>query len=136
MLICSLDVLKKSCPNGWVRLLSQCYYFSKLKTDWHSANSICHSLGGNLVVPTNGRVESLIRSMINQYGLHHPWIGLRKHQDGQFYTVYGTKPSYTDWAPGEPNNSGGNEDCAHFAFSFLKWNDVPCSHQYHFICKH
>ena len=137
MLISSSDALKSTfCRLRWVRLHSQCYYFSKHKTDWHSANSTCRSLSGNLVVPRNSKVESLIRSMINQYGLHYPWIGLKRHNDGQFYTVYDTKPSYTDWAQGEPNDAGANEDCGHFSFTSLKWNDIRCSNHYHFICEY
>lgn len=35
--------------------------------------------------------------------------------------------NYANWATGEPNNSGANEDCAQFYISSSKWNDLPCS---------
>lgn len=36
--------------------------------------------------------------------------------------------NYQRWASGEPNDSGGNEDCAQFYVSSNNWNDLPCSH--------
>jgi len=35
---------------------------------------------------------------------------------------------YGHWNTGEPNNSGGNEDCAQALWMFSwRWNDTPCS---------
>jgi hypothetical protein len=30
------------------------------------------------------------------------------------------------WAPGEPNDAGGNEDCGHVWGFSPEWNDIPC----------
>ncbi|QQS23246.1 peptidoglycan-binding protein [bacterium] len=35
---------------------------------------------------------------------------------------------YNRWASGEPNDAGGNEDCAQFYVSSNFWNDLPCTH--------
>ncbi|CAC5389919.1 unnamed protein product [Mytilus coruscus] len=44
--------------------------------------------------------------------------------------------NYTDWYPGQPDNSGGNENCVHmYAAWSLKWNDDPCKTAYRFICE-
>lgn len=34
---------------------------------------------------------------------------------------------YENWASGEPNDSGSNEDCAQFYVSNGTWNDLPCN---------
>ena len=34
---------------------------------------------------------------------------------------------YASWASGEPNDSGGNEDCGEEYVSSGQWNDLPCS---------
>merc|ERR1712043_72744 len=37
--------------------------------------------------------------------------------------------------PGEPNNAGGGEDCAHmYKYGYGEWNDAPCSKKVASIC--
>ena len=43
---------------------------------------------------------------------------------------------YTDWAPNEPNQNGGNEDCiAFFPFVNYHWNDEHCDKRENYICE-
>ena len=44
------------------------------------------------------------------------------------------KFAYTNWMPGEPNNSGGVESCARIYLN-LKWNDIPCNLKELFVCE-
>lgn len=37
---------------------------------------------------------------------------------------------YSNWAGGEPNDSGGDEDCAQFYSGGSGWNDLPCTGDY------
>jgi len=53
------------------------------------------------------------------------WSGLGANVDGQ--PVDGL---FSNWASGEPNDSGGDEDCAQFYSSGSGWNDLPCSYPY------
>ena len=94
-----------------------CYNFSTFKTTWSNARSNCLNRGGDLAIPTSTQEENLIENSIKQ-GL--PWIGLVRHHDNEFYTVYGLKPTYTDWLNGEPNNPG-YENCGHLRFVNEKW---------------
>jgi len=44
--------------------------------------------------------------------------------------------SYSFWAPGEPNNHGGNENCvAVWPNRNYHWNDSNCEKLYCFVCE-
>ena len=123
------------CPSGWVKLVSSCYYFSTYLTTWFKARSACQKFGGDLTVPMNNKENYAIWNVEKQKSLTHPFIGLVRHSDTKFYTVEGVKPSYTNWAPGQPS-SPNSERCGHFHFHFNgKWNDIPCSNSFNFICQ-
>ena len=41
---------------------------------------------------------------------------------------------YSDWAPLEPNNNGGEENCVEFLFATQHWNDRSCADKDKFVC--
>lgn len=43
--------------------------------------------------------------------------------------ITGEDWDYTNWAPSEPNDAGGVEDCAHW-WTNNGWNDINCSSAY------
>ena len=47
---------------------------------------------------------------------------------GQFKWADGSRPRYTNWSPGEPNDykKVGGEDCVVVNWHGNKWNDVKC----------
>ena len=47
----------------------------------------------------------------------------------------GTPVDYTNWEPGEPNDSNGQEFCVEMDSSIGQWNDVECNIQRMFACK-
>ena len=52
-----------------------------------------------------------------------------------FYTIFGSKPSYANWQPGEPNNGEGSENCGHLGNEHGQWNDIRCERLFPFICQ-
>lgn len=63
------------------------------------------------------------------------WIGLERAANGQFNWVDGSELDYTYWAPNEPNNYGGDEDCGAIWNYRGKWNDYRCNWWGYFICR-
>ncbi|XP_071494113.1 echinoidin-like [Diadema antillarum] len=61
-------------------------------------------------------------------GNQQVWIGLNdKTTEGSFAWSDGSEVDYTFWAPNEPNNHSGAQDCAHFSLEFKHmWDDLQC----------
>ena len=63
------------------------------------------------------------------------WIGFTDTTtEGTFAWSNPESKKYTNWNNNEPNDSGGNEDCAALHKSGV-WNDISCSQERTFICE-
>ena len=67
-------------------------------------------------------------------------IGMRDHiTEGEWKTIeseYKCGVQFTGWAGNQPNNHGGNEDCAALRKSgSWKWYDVICDRTSQFLCQ-
>ena len=64
------------------------------------------------------------------------WIGYSDTQtEGKFVSTDGGHDSeFTDWGAGEPNNFGGQQNCA-YADKRKFWDDRECYFLYSFMCK-
>ena len=72
----------------------------------------------------SSEVNTLLTTLITQ---SRCWIGFSDiNSEGTFTWADGSGVTYTRWNSGEPNNSGGNEDCAEL-YSHSYWNDAPCT---------
>ncbi|MEO1592302.1 MAG: Calx-beta domain-containing protein [Cyanobacteria bacterium J06632_22] len=93
-----------------------------LKT-WSQAQAEAQSLGGNLVTINNAAEETWLKQTFGENQKF--WIGLNDTQtEGQFRWVNGEPVTYTNWAPGEPNNFNGTQDFGVMNFgSTLQWDD-------------
>ena len=104
-------------------------------TTWNNARSTCQSYGGDLVSIPNSDVNNWLCSTLGCDG--NPWIGFNDIAiEGTWVWSDGSPVTYTNWNTGEPNNSGGNEDCGQILYSPTgKWNDSSCSSSNPYICK-
>ena len=138
------------CPSGWYRILDSCIWLSRDKKDFDSAQKQCAQLvdNGRLFEPKNSLQNDLVSTLIKSLQPSSALIGLTDRQsEGRFaYLSSGKEPSFSNWAPGEPNDWGSGEDCAHFFFKLMngnnvhdsqwgKWNDVPCNMKWHYVCE-
>jgi len=107
-------------------------YYLLSPSSWNGAEAEAEQLGGTLAIVKNAADERWIFSTFGSYGgvtNRSLWIGLRRDsRGGPFACVTGPAPAYTDWAPGEPDNCGGDERYVHLwsnaSASPGHWNDA------------
>jgi hypothetical protein len=109
------------------------YYKSTNTYLWPVARDIARLIGGpgfngHLATLTSAEENNFVYNQIKGSG-YSPWIGLfNTGRQGRFRWVHGGSLRYSNWAPGEPNNYGGNAQ--HVAEPYVQmsgangtWND-------------
>ena len=126
------------CPSEFIHRnveLKSCYFFSKTKMTWPDARDDCIRRGSYLVAVQSKQEDDFLRGILVTKEDADHWMGgsdlLKEgqwvwHQSGEQFT-------YTNWFPGQPDNSRG-EACLMY-WNDIKWNDADCSMQYIYICE-
>ncbi|KAK9962774.1 hypothetical protein ABG768_008126 [Culter alburnus] len=127
------EVMK--CPAGWSNFGLRCFKYFPQSVNWVTAERNCQSLGANLASAHNKLENDFLLGLLPSSSTR-AWIGAHDgEQDGQWLWTDGTVNDYTNWCSGEPNNSGGVENCLDINLnSRLCWNDAHCSSQIGYIC--
>jgi len=120
------------------------HWYERVETSgitWTDANTAARNKGGHLVAITSA-AENLFLTNNIKLGdgsvdkLHFFWTGGYQlsgssEPDGGWSWVTGETFSYSNWCPGEPNDSGGNENYIIFDHGFTgdgkMWNDIAGS---------
>ena len=119
------------CPTDW----DKCFTYSVVNTPktWADAQTYCEDEGGNLVsvhsAEENDHVAGLVSGEL--------WLGgSDADAEDDWRWTDGSSFSYSNWAPHQPANYGGNEDCLVINWlGIIMWNDQPCSEEKSFVCK-
>ena len=121
------------CPNNWIHLQGSCYRVPSKSLSWTAAKSDCEAQGAKLAIVTSQAEQKALVSKISQ----KVWIGLWRDPNvhSRWLWVDGSIATYTHWSPGEPNDAGGVEDCAHMFPPAGKWNDLACSSSLKYLCE-
>ncbi|XP_017948241.1 hepatic lectin-like [Xenopus tropicalis] len=125
---------RPQCDSDWKGFDGNCYYIVTTKKAWTDARAACKLKNSDLVIINSEREQNFLSSITDMSDF---WIGLKGNTDkNEWRWVDGTihKLSEGFWLKGEPNNSGGQEDCVHMRVQ-KKWNDIVCSNQYKAICE-
>uniref|UniRef100_A0A8C6SUV6 C-type lectin domain-containing protein n=1 Tax=Neogobius melanostomus TaxID=47308 RepID=A0A8C6SUV6_9GOBI len=122
------------CPGDWSLFGTRCFRFFEAEKTWTMAEKRCNKLGGNLASIHTDWENVFIRGLING----NAWLGGHDmDQDGVWMWTDGSPWDYRNWADGEPNNLGGNEDSleiyAHGPADTF-WNDNLSSREMSYIC--
>ncbi len=93
-------------------------------TSWTTAQYLAADMGANLVTVNDAAENAYLASTFSPFTTAM-WLGFNDAAtEGAFVWASGEAPGYTNWSPGEPNNSG-NEDYAVLYPGSPLWNDVP-----------
>ncbi|XP_035677229.1 fibropellin-3-like [Branchiostoma floridae] len=149
----------KLCRRGWSGYKGHCYTLVTKADNWQNANSKCKQDGANLASITSREEANFINNIIvgapvGNWGVHLVWFGLNRKDEKFRQFTDGSKVTYTNWEPGEPNNNCNimswfeGQECvgvyskdgdAGLIFRVQvkrgQWNDDQCSRHYPFICK-
>ncbi|XP_050958750.1 ladderlectin-like [Labeo rohita] len=124
----------EKCPYGWTNFGVRCFRFFSQQVNWITAEKNCQRLDANLASVHNKLENDFLISLLPSSTLC--WMGAHDgEQDGQWLWNDGTPNDYTNWCPGEPNNSGSPENCGEINFSSKRcWNDEKCSTLMGYLC--
>jgi streptogramin lyase len=107
-------------------------YYLLTQSNWTDAEAEAIELGGHLATIDDAAENAWVVSNFSEYQNVHRslWIGLTDQAvEGTFVWTSGEPVTYTNWAAGEPNNNGGNEDWVEILPSTDSrspgWNDAP-----------
>lgn len=122
------------CGDGWITYGSGCYKITS-RTSYSAVRSQCQAAGADLIVINDAAEDAFALAMVTPLADGF-WIGYNDiASEGTFTWVTGSS-TYTNWDTGEPNNSGGNEDCvALWANQDGFWHDANCTWNAYGFCE-
>ncbi|MEQ1565525.1 MAG: MopE-related protein [Myxococcota bacterium] len=111
------------------------YLFCPNGLDWVAALSACRAIGYDLVALGDAGEEVWVSDTALTVSANVWWSGFNDRAlEGDFVWSSGEPVSYSNWAAGEPNNSG-EEDCAQLLWSGYAWNDAACGSALPYVCE-
>ncbi|XP_030062613.1 P-selectin [Microcaecilia unicolor] len=120
--------------NAWT------YHYDKTSTsNWEEARKWCKTHYTDMVAIQNQEEIAYLNEIL-PYQQAYYWIGIRKIKG--IWTWVGTNKSLTtaaeNWAKGEPNNAGKDQDCVEIyikrSHDSSKWNDERCNRKKTALC--
>ncbi|XP_019617679.1 PREDICTED: uncharacterized protein LOC109465000 isoform X3 [Branchiostoma belcheri] len=126
-----------TCPQGYTRYQRSCFKVFGNRKNYYGAKRVCQTDGGSLAMPKDSSTNSFLLNLGNKIRGGPFFIGLSdQNAEGQWRFADNTPlGSFTNWDPGEPNDSHvSGEDCGELK-STGKWNDVKCHSEIQYICE-
>ncbi|XP_057592592.1 pulmonary surfactant-associated protein D [Hippopotamus amphibius kiboko] len=101
---------------------------------FQDAQKICTQAGGQLASPRSAAENEALSQLVAAQN-KAAFLGMTDiKKEGTFTYPSGEPLVYSNWAPGEPNNDGGKENCVEI-YTNGKWNDKACGEQRLVICE-
>ena len=109
---------------------------------WADADAACQAAGLQLASVQSAEQNALL---VAAAAGNQVWIGGTDaaSEDAWVWSPSNTPLSYTNWAGGEPSNSGGAEHCLEFILDWVhrvdwipgQWNDDSCDRLKKYVCQ-
>ncbi|MAA79749.1 MAG: hypothetical protein CL916_10860, partial [Deltaproteobacteria bacterium] len=132
------------------------YLYCETEVTWSTARNQCEDNGYEMASIRSEAENDAVWDMIdddawigyrdvdsdsgwcNEY-LRYEWTdGYSGYYDFEDYcspwTDHFSTAGYNDWASGQPNNHGEDQDCAIMKYSLGKWYDEECSDTVYYLC--
>ncbi|XP_037021657.2 pulmonary surfactant-associated protein D-like isoform X1 [Artibeus jamaicensis] len=101
---------------------------------FQDAQQICRQAGGQLPSPRSAAENGALQQLVSAHN-KAAFLSMTDSQtEGKFVYPTGESLVYSNWNSGEPNNSGGEEDCVEI-YDNGKWNDKSCGERRLVICE-
>lgn len=101
---------------------------------FEGAQEVCTQAGGQLASPRSAAENEALQQLVTAQNKSAFLSMTDTKTEGKFIYPTGEALVYSNWAPGEPNNNGGAENCVEI-FANGKWNDKHCGEQELVICE-
>ncbi|XP_064229764.1 pulmonary surfactant-associated protein D [Aotus nancymaae] len=98
------------------------------------AQLVCTQFGGQLASPRSAAENAALQQLVIAQNEAAFLSVTDSKTEGKFTYPTGEPLVYSNWAPGEPNNDGGSEDCVEI-FTNGKWNDRACGEKRLVVCE-
>ncbi|XP_058261879.1 macrophage mannose receptor 1-like [Hemibagrus wyckioides] len=110
------------------------YYLIQQGRSWINAQAYCQANHDDLaIIQSSGNMIHLQNEVQRQQFSSSAWIGLYNDINSWYWSYRSeTLGTMIKWVTGEPNNSGGHQECA--AIFTLGWSDRICTEAFHFVC--
>ncbi|XP_019746313.1 ladderlectin-like isoform X2 [Hippocampus comes] len=130
------DKDKNHCPKGWTQLDNKCYIFFHNPRTFPDAERVCNVFDGNLVSIDNRLENAFVVELIREGAgsVVNTWIGLFDTlPEDDFIWTDGEDFKFSNFAGGQPDNNGGNENCVEIQADST-WNDNACTVLNPYVC--
>ncbi|MEO8183029.1 MAG: C-type lectin domain-containing protein [Deltaproteobacteria bacterium] len=110
---------------------STCYSWVAELLSWDHAQTACLEWGGALVRIDSAGEDQLLADHMSS----DSWIGANdRSAEGAFRWLDATFLTFTNWAPGQPNNTADAENCVAKLSQSQQWNDLACINLHAHFC--
>lgn len=124
VLLCSFAAAQEL---QWARnpASSRWYGIQRVPTDWRTAKGVAQGQGGFLATVRSGAENAWIQSTFTGFNPDGYWLGLNDEAtEGVFVWASGDPSTYTNWMPGQPNNTSIQGGVGIVPSSSWRWDDL------------